>query len=322
MTGNAILNVQVSAMKSEQIRFGNARCAPGCCLLCLLILSACHKQTVPESTAAPQHPSASDRQIFVASGLVKELEPDGKTVVIQHEAISNYMGAMTMPFEVRDPKELSGLNPGDAITFHLIVTSKEGWIESITRRQNARKAPPARPAAHIFSGVEPLEKGDVLPEYHFTNELGQTVSLSQYQGGVLAFTFFFTSCPFPNFCPRMTGNFAEAAAQLRQLPGAPARWHLLSISFDPKNDTPQRLQAYAKTVHYDAGHWSFLTGEMFQIVELANQFGENFFSENDSITHNLRTVVVDAHGRVRKIFQGNDWTSADLVREMVKANAD
>jgi protein SCO1/2 len=120
----------------------------------------------------------------------------------------------------------------------------------------------------------------------------------------------------------MTGNFAEAAAQLRQLPGAPARWHLLSISFDPKNDTPQRLQAYAKTAHYDPGHWSFLTGEMFQIVELANQFGENFFSENGSITHNLRTVVVDAHGRVQRIFQGNDWTSADLVREMVKANAD
>ena len=55
----------------------------------------------------------------------------------------------------------------------------------------------------------------MLPDFHFTNELGKAVRLSQYKGQVLAFTFFYTACPFPNFCPRMTGNFAEAAAQLQ-----------------------------------------------------------------------------------------------------------
>jgi len=138
---------------------------------------------------------------------------------------------------------------------------------------------------------------------------------------VLAFTFFFTSCPFPNFCPRLTGNFAEAAALLGQKPGSPAKWKLLSISFDPKTDTPQRLEGYAKSQHYDPDHWSFLTGDPEQISELADQFGENFWAENGSISHNLRTVVVDARGRVRKIWPGTKWTSAELAQEMVKANA-
>ncbi len=281
-------------------------------LWAMLILTACHKQSVPAPTP---------EQTFVVNGLVKELEPDGKTVVIRHEAISNYMAAMTMPFEVRDPKELRGLKPGDAISFHLVVTSKEGWIEGIAQRQKSPEAWPAPSAVHVSRAVEPLDEGDLLPDYHFTNELGEAVSLGQYKGRVLAFTFFFTSCPFPNFCPRLTGNFAEAAAQLRQMPGAPARWHLLSISFDPKHDTPQRLQAYAQNAHYDPGHWSFLTGNPVQISELADQFGENFWAEGGSISHNLRTVVVDARGRVRKIYQGNKWTSAELVREMIKANA-
>jgi protein SCO1/2 len=160
-----------------------------------------------------------------------------------------------------------------------------------------------------------------LPDYRFTNELGEAVSLAQYRGGVLAFTFFFTSCPFPNFCPRLTSNFAEAAAQLRQTPGAPPRWHLLSISFDPKYDTPPRLLSYANNAHYDPARWSFLTGDPAQISELADQFGENFWSENGSISHNLRTVVVDARGRVRKIYKGNNWTSAELAGEIIKANA-
>jgi protein SCO1 len=299
--------------------------AVGAGLWATLILTACHKQSDPAAT--PEHPSATARQTFVVNGLVKELEPDGKTVVIQHEAISNYMAAMTMPFEVRDPKELGGLKPGDAITFHLIVTSKEGWVEGITRRQQSPEASPAPPAAapsgvQVSRAVEPLKEGDMLPDYHFTNELGQAVNLGQYKGRVLAFTFFFTSCPFPNFCPRLTSNFAEAAAQLAKPPGAPARWQLLSISFDPKTDTPPRLEAYARGAHYDPDHWSFLTGDPEQISELADQFGEKFSSEGGSITHNLRTVVVDANGRVRKILVSNTWTSAELVQEMVKAAAE
>jgi protein SCO1/2 len=281
-------------------------------LWAVLILTACHKESAP--APAPE-------QTFVVNGLVKELEPDGKTVVIQHEAISNYMAAMTMPFEVRDTNELRGLKPGDAIAFHLIVTSKEGWVDGITLRQKSPETLPAPSAVHISRAVAPLDEGDLLPDYHFTNELGQAVSLDQYKGQVLAFTFFFTSCPYPNFCPRLTDNFAQAAAQLRQTPGGPARWHLLSISFDPKNDTPPRLQAYAKNAHYDPDHWSFLTGDPDQISGLADQFGENFWIEGASISHNLRTVVVDAGGRVRKIFPGNNWTSADLVQAMVKAAA-
>jgi protein SCO1/2 len=174
---------------------------------------------------------------------------------------------------------------------------------------------------HISPAVEPLGEGDLLPDYHFTNELGEAVSLGQYKGGLLAFTFFFTSCPFPNYCPRLTSNFAEVAAQLNQMSNAPARWHLLSISFDPTNDTPQRLLDYARNAHYDPAHWSFLTGDPAQISGLSDQFGENFWTENGSISHNLRTVVVDAGGRVRKIYKGNGWTSADLVQEIIGANA-
>jgi protein SCO1/2 len=276
----------------------------------VLILSACQRQSDP----------ASDRRTFVVNGVVKGLEPDGKTVVIQHEAISNYMAAMTMPFEVRDPKELRGLKAGDAISFHLVVTSKEGWVEGISNRQKAPVTLPPATGMHITSAVE-LGEGDSLPDYHFTNELGEAVSLSQYKGQVIAFTFFFMNCPFPNFCPRMTSNFAEAAAQLRQMPDAPTRWHLLSISFDPENDTPHRLQSYGQNAHYDPSHWSFLTGDPAQISELADQFGEIYSSEGGSITHNLRTAVVDAGGRVRKIYEGNNWTSTELVQEIAKANA-
>jgi protein SCO1/2 len=269
-------------------------------------------------------PPASTTQIFTVKGVIKELEPDGKTALIRHEAIPGYMQAMTMPFEVRDTNLLRGLKANDIISFKLAVTPTEGWIQDITKLESAapQKAAPVapKPVLHFSRALEPLDEGDRLPDYQFTNELGEPVRLSQFKGQVLAFTFFFISCPFPDFCPRMTSNFGQAERQLETMTNAPAHWHLLSISFDPARDTSPRLASYAETAHYDKTHWSFLTGDENQVGGLAEQIGENYWHEDASIGHNLRTVVVDPSGHIRKIIPGNKWTVEEFVQEIVKAD--
>ncbi len=279
-------------------------------LFCAAFLLAAWGQEAPPSRA------------FTVNGVVKELPPGGKSVVIQHEAITNYMPAMTMPFDIHDTNLLHGLTLGDDITFHLTVTEKDGWIDAITvRKKAAAPAPAPAPAPISFShAVNELDSGDLVPDYHFTNELGKEVHLSQYRGRVVALTFFFTSCIYPTFCPRMTGNFAETATTLSRVTGPDGRWQLLSISFDPKTDTPGHLKDYAEGAHYDPAHWSFLTGDSAQINELADQFGESFARVSGTISHNLRTVVIGPQGRVSKILPGNTWTSDDLVSAMLSAN--
>jgi protein SCO1/2 len=275
----------------------------------LVVMASCGQE--------PPNPLPA-RQSFIVKGVIKELEPDGKTAIIRHEAIPNYMAAMTMPFEARDTNALRGLKAGDTVTFKLVVTPSEGWIEDVQKIASAAAPAPPQPGVHITHALAPLDEGDLLPDYHFTNELAEPVSLGQFRGQVLAFTFFFTSCPFPDYCPRMTANFSQVEHQLESLSNAPPRWHLFSISFDPEHDTPSRLAAYAQAAHYDKNHWSFLTGDPGQIGALADQLGENFWHEGGSIGHNLRTVVVDPRGRIRKIFPGNKWTVKDLEQEMLR----
>ncbi len=285
--------------------------------LCLAgVLAGCDRESAP---APAQKASSPDSEVFVVKGVVKELGADRRTAVIQHEAIPNYMPAMTMPFEAKDSKVLRGVQAGDLVEFHLVVTPKAGWIESLTRLQSNGQEAVAPVGFHFARALPPLDEGDLLPEYHFTNEFGQAVSLSQFKGRVLAFTFFFTSCPYPDFCPRMTGNFAAAAKELGAMTNGPASWQLLSISFDPTNDTPSRLRNYALAAHYEARHWSFLTGDAGQVEGLADQIGEQYWHDGDGIGHNLRTVVVDARGRIRKVFAGNKWAVEELVQEMAQA---
>ena len=194
--------------------------ALGLSLLACGVFCGCGKET-----------TASDTQTYAAKGIVKELEPDGKTVVINHEAIPNYMPAMTMPFEAKDANELHGLSAGDSVTFHLVVTPTHGWIENITKIDVPKTNLPPVQHLRFTRALPPLDEGDMLPDYQFTNELGEVTRLSQFRGRILGFTFFFTSCPFPDYCPRLTANFSEAAKKLNAMTNA-ASWQLLSVSFE------------------------------------------------------------------------------------------
>ena len=258
---------------------------------------------------------------YEGRGVVVRLEPDGRNLVIRHEEITNYMGAMTMPFLVRDTSLLAGIQPGNLVGFRLNISASEGWIDRLRILQT--NAPqPNRPTLRAVREVNPLAEGDFLPEYNFTNELGRAINLQDYRGGVTAFTFFFTSCPYPMFCPKMCANFQAAQDLLLHDPDAPKQWHLCTISFDPETDSPIVLQSYARRYNYDASHWSFLTGLLIDITAIGEQFGLNFWRESGSISHNLRTVVLDPQGRVFKIFPSNEWTPqmlADAMKQAVKA---
>src|ERR1017187_461071 len=97
----------------------------------LLMLIVCGAKSAG-SFPSPNE-GATNARMFIAKGTVTELKPDSRTVVIRHEAISNYMAAMTMPFKVKDPKDLAGLQRGDEISFRLQVTESESWVDQISK---------------------------------------------------------------------------------------------------------------------------------------------------------------------------------------------
>src|ERR1051326_118192 len=215
-------------------------CSSTCIVACCWVLVLCGCS----HNGSAFSPTGSHRQsqVFLAEGMVKEITSDGRTALIQHRAISNYMAAMTMAFRAKNPTELAGLQPGDEIAFRLNVSKQESWIDRVSKTGvKAPAAPSVIPQAGAAS--QPSPEHHPLLDYQFTNELGQPVTLSQFHGQALAITFFFTRCPIPDFCPRLSKNFEEASAKLATLSTAPTNWHFLSISFDPQFDTPPVLRA-------------------------------------------------------------------------------
>jgi len=287
------------------------------CILCL-VLSLVSVASLSAAQASNVKPSNETRE-WDATGTVKDLRTN--EIVISHEAIADYMPAMTMPFKVKDRAELESVSPGDKIAFRLHVTDTESWIDHVAKTGTGSVSPAPNPAGSTAASNTSPRKRHPLLDYKFTNELNQAVRLSDFHGQALAITFFFTRCPIPEYCPRLSKNFQEASRKLSALPNAPTNWHFLSVTFDPENDTPAALKGYAETYNYDSTHWSFLTGPTNEISELARLSDLKFQRDGALFNHDFRTQIIDAAGRLQMVFPvGGDLSDA-IVRELLKAAA-
>lgn len=270
--------------------------------------------------AQPNTPLA--QQTFEVKGVILKIEPGEDEVLIHNEAISNYMEAMTMPFPLKRPDAVAGLKRGDKVAFQLHVNQDDSWADHFSKigtvsldqgKASIESAPATAPGAG--------KQHSPLLDYKFTNELGQAVSLNDFRGQALAVTFFYTRCPLPNFCPRLSKNFQEASQKLEAMTNGPANWHFISVTFDPEFDTPEMLQNYGKSYQYDPSHWSFLTGPPDKIAELARGAGVEYETSGGTINHNFRTLIVNAQGHLQMIFPTSGDLSDQIVSEILKAAA-
>ena len=279
----------------------------------------CHPRA---GSAAPAAATTAAAREFAVRGVITRVEPEHTRVIIAHEAIPDFMEAMTMPFRVKAASALAGVAAGDSVSFRLFVTEEESWIDHIVKIPGPVPKPaptnhePAQPA--VASAAPPASRHPLL-SYAFTNELGQAVRLAEFRGQVLALTFFFSRCPIPDYCPRLARNFAEAARKLRNLPGGPTNYHFLSVTFDPEYDTSARLRAYAQRFGYDTNHWSFLTGPAEKVAELARLSDMRFERDGAFFNHDLRTLIIDPAGHLRMMFPVGGDLSEAIVEEILKA---
>jgi protein SCO1/2 len=271
------------------------------------------------SPAQAGPPSPSETHDYPARGLVQQISPDRTTATIKHENIPGYMTAMTMDFSVKDTNELLGISPNDEITFHLLVQSNADWIENI-QFQSHHISDVTNNTFIFHLDNNELKNGDLLPNGELIAEDGHLLKLSDFRGRTLAVTFFFTSCPLPDYCPRMNQNFTETRQLLAAQTNAARPWQLLSISFDPNFDKPEILTGYATFYRgSDTNHWLFCAAPTNTLAILAPALGLSILRDTNGIVHNLRTVVVDPRGRIFQQFDGNHWTPRQLAAAILAA---
>ena len=274
-------------------------------LAAILILAACRRD---------------DSKTYQLTGQILVVKPETKEVLVKHEDIPGFMPAMTMPYTVSDASILKGRAAGDLITATLKVAPDGAYLTAITKTGSAPLPDDARTTIPAAANVHLLQAGDAVPDTRLTDQDGRAISLADFKGSAAAITFIYTRCPLPQFCPLMDRRFAEVQKLAAADPALAGKIRLLSVSFDPQFDRAETLKAHAKKLGADASVWRFATADASIVDRFAAEFGVNVIREKDgTITHNLRTAVIDPTGHVRSIVDNNAWTAEELAASLKNA---
>jgi len=138
-------------------------------------------------------------------------------------------------------------------------------------------------------------------------------------------SFIYTSCSDVNGCPLATYVLRGLQDRLRADPVLAARVRLLSLSFDPRHDTPAVLRDYGAKFAYPGFDWQFLTTagdtQLAPILAAYDQWVEHDVDADGrdlgSMSHILRVYLIDRQRRIRNIYSMS-FLHADTVLNDVR----
>lgn len=266
--------------------------------------------------------AASER--YTMKGMVLKIDPSRRSFLVSHDSVPGVMEAMTMSFDVRRPESLDGVEPGMTVEFTLILAKDGTFAEEIRvrRYQPSEQDPLAAQRLKLLERLNAMPAaaaavriGQPVPDFALIDQARQTVRLSQFRGKVVAVNFIYTSCALPQFCFRMANHFSAVNRRFKDRMGRDLV--LLTVTFDPVRDQPEKLAAYARQWTADPSSWHFLTGDVADVQRVCNLFGLDFFPDEGLMNHSSHTALIDRRGDLVANIEGAQFTATEL-RDLVQ----
>ncbi len=127
---------------------------------------------------------------------------------------------------------------------------------------------------------------------------------------VVLLSFIYATCSDVNGCPLATMVFHQIKKRLLKNAKIASRLRLLTLSFNPTMDTPEKMRAYGKNFQKQGLEWQFLTTqseqELAPILQHYQQNIQKIYNEQGQFTgtfsHLLRVYLIDKNKIIRNIY--------------------
>ena len=159
--------------------------------------------------------------------------------------------------------------------------------------------------------------GKTPGNYQLVDQDRKTVSLYDYRGKPLVVNFIYSSCY--HTCPVMTANLKGIIKIAREAVGQDS-FSVISLGFDAKADSPERMRLFATQRGIDFDGWDFLSADEATIQEITRDMGFVFAPSPNGFDHLAQTTILDANGTIYRQVYGESFDTTALVeplKEMV-----
>lgn len=169
-----------------------------------------------------------------------------------------------------------------------------------------------------FDEQEALERsqaaiGARLSDQELLTADGGRTSLAAFRGKPLLISLIYTSCD--HTCPTMTTRLAAVVEAARGAVGSDS-FNVLTIGFDTRNDTPDRLRRFAAARGIDDARWSFAAVDDAAIKELTRELGFTYYATPRGFDHLAQTSVIDAEGVVHQQAYGASMQKTAVIEPL------
>ena len=157
--------------------------------------------------------------------------------------------------------------------------------------------------------------GRNLEDYSFLDTRRQAVRLADYRGKPLVINLVFTACA--ESCPIVVQTLQNAVEVAQDALG-PDSFSVVTVGFDARGDTPERMRAFAHGQGVDLSRWAFLSGDGETVERLVDNLGFIYFPSPRGFDHLAQTTVVDAEGQVYRQVYGAAFEAPALVEPLME----
>ncbi|MEM7433724.1 MAG: SCO family protein [Myxococcota bacterium] len=172
------------------------------------------------------------------------------------------------------------------------------------------------PVVGCTKKVDPPPVLSQIGSFSLVDQNGEAFERDALDGRVWVADFIFTHCK--SSCPRLTAHMKGLQTRLGDVPDV----EFLSVSVDPRNDTPEVIKAYMTDNDLSEVNWRFVTGEQDVIVDVVRNGFKVGLAEGDgssaseAVMHSNHFVLVDDQAQVRGYYRANNDGIAELERDL------
>ena len=157
--------------------------------------------------------------------------------------------------------------------------------------------------------------GRELGDHSFLDTRRRPVRLAAYRGKPLVVNLVFTACS--DSCPIVVQTLQDAVAVARDSLGADS-FSVVTVGFDTRGDTPERMRAFAHGQGVDVASWAFLSSDAETMERLVENLGFIYFPSPRGFDHLAQTTVIDAEGRIYRQVYGATFNAPALVEPLME----
>ena len=146
--------------------------------------------------------------------------------------------------------------------------------------------------------------GSSVPDFTFQSADSSKIALHDLRGKPLLVTMIYTGCA--DVCPTIIESLAVAAETAEDALGK-GSFNIITIGFDTRNDTPDRMRSFARAHNAGGDNWYFASSDTKTINRLSEAVGFNFFPSAGGFDHMAQVTILDKNGTIYEQVYGSSF---------------